>query len=124
MNFPHVQQVFLLERTTTILKTGEVRYETTVGLSSRDPVQLPPQALLEAIRLHWTIENKVHWNRAVNWREDQSRVRTGSAPRILASLRNAVLSGLDLKKITQIARQLRSFAWDRDAVIAFVTEPI
>lgn len=122
--FPYVRQVFWLERKTTILKTGEVRYETVVGLSSRDPAALPPEAVLEAIRLHWTIEKKVHWSRDVNWREDHSRIRTGAAPHVLASLRNAVLSWLDLKKRTRIASQLRAFAWDRDAVIAFVTEPI
>lgn len=123
-NFPHIQQVFSLERTTTILKTGEVRHETVVGVCSRGPADLAPQALLEAVRLHWTIENKVHWVRDVNWREDQSRVRTGAAPRILASLRNAVLSWLDLKKKTHIASQLRTLAWDRNAAIALVTAPI
>ena len=47
--------------------------------------------------LHWAIENKVHWIQDVNGRKDQSRIRTGAAPPILASLRNAVLSWLDLK---------------------------
>lgn len=123
-HFPHIQQVFSLERTTTILKTGAVRHETVVGLSSRGPAALPPHALLDAVRLHWTIENKVHWVRDVNWREDHSRVRTGAAPQILASFRNAILSWFDLKKKTRIASQLRAFAWDRDAAIALVTEPI
>lgn len=95
-----------------------------MGVCSRRPAELPPAALLEAIRLHWTIENKVHWVRDVNWREDHSRVRTGAAPRILASLRNAVLSWLDLKKKTRIASQLRAFAWDRDAAISLVTEAV
>lgn len=66
----------------------------------------------------------MHWSRDVNWREDQSRVRTGAAPHVLASLRNAVLSWMDLKKKTRIASQLRAFAWDRDAAIALVTEPV
>lgn len=95
-----------------------------MGLSSRPPADLPPAALLEAVRQHWTIENRVHWSRDVNWREDHSRVRTGAAPRILASFRNAVLSWLDLKKKTRVASQLRAFAWDRTAAIALVTEPI
>jgi hypothetical protein len=120
VNFPHVHQVLWLERETTTLKTGAVRSETVVGLCRRSPAELSP----EALRLHWTIENNVHWSRDVNWREDHSRVRTGATPHVLASLRNAVLSGLDLKKKTRIASQRRSFAWDRNAAIAFVTEPI
>ncbi len=123
-NFSHLQQVFALERTTTILKTGEVRQAPVVGLCSRRPAELPPEALLDATRLHWTIENQVHGVRDVTWREDQSRVRIGAAPRVLASLRNAVLSWLDLKKKTRIASQRRVFAWDRDAAIALVTEPV
>ena len=95
-----------------------------MGLCSRRPAELPPEALLDATRLHWTIENQVHGVRDVTWREDQSRVRIGAAPRVLASLRNAVLSWLDLKKKTRIASQRRAFAWDRDAATALVTEPV
>jgi hypothetical protein len=39
-------------------------------------------------------------------------------------LRNAVLSWLDLKKKMRIASPLRAFAWDRDAAITLVTEPV
>ena len=113
--------MFLLERRTGILKTGEVRNETVVGLCRRDPAKLSASALLEAVRAHWTIENKVHWVRDVDWREEPSRVRTGTAPRILASFRNAVLSGLDLQRKRGIARHLREFAWNRDAAIAVGT---
>lgn len=123
-NFPYIQQVFPLERTTTLVKTSEMRHETIVGLTSRSRKQAPPQALLDAVRQQWTIENKVHWTRDVTWQEDKSRVRTGAAPRILASFRNAVLSGLDLKNKKRIASQLRAFAWNREAAIAFVTDPV
>ena len=119
-NFPYIQQVFPLERTTTLVKTSEMRHETIVGLTSRSR----EQALLDAVRQHWTIENKVHWTRDVTWQEDKSRVRTGAAPRILASFCNAVLSGLDLKNKKRIASQLRAFAWDREAAMAFVTDPV
>jgi hypothetical protein len=111
-------------RETTTLKTGAVRSEPVVGLCRRSPTELPPEALWEAIRLHWTIENNVHWSRDVNWRADHSRVRTDAAPPVLARWRNAVLSGLDLKKKTRIASQRRVFAGDRHAAIAFVPEPI
>ena len=124
LNFPYTQQVFILERTTTIVKTGQVRQETVVGVTSRPSEKASSKDLLDAVRQHWTIENKVHWVRDVDWQEDKSRVRTGAAPHILASFRNAVLSWLDLKNKKHIARQLRQFAWDKTLVIALVTEPV
>ena len=45
-----IEQVFRLERTTTICKTGEVRHEVVYGLSSLALCQAPPQRLLALIR--------------------------------------------------------------------------
>jgi len=39
-----------------------------------------------AIRLHWGIENQLHWTLDVTFAEDASRVRTGHAPQNLALL--------------------------------------
>ena len=36
---------------------------------------------------HWSIES-LHWVRDVTFNEDRSQVRTGTLPRILATLRN------------------------------------
>jgi hypothetical protein len=46
-----------------------------------------PADLLAYVRAHWTIENKIHWVRDVTLGEDASRVRTGNAPRVMATLR-------------------------------------
>jgi len=122
--FPHVKQVFLLERTTTKQKTGKVSHETVVGLSSRSPKDLPAEALLAAIRLHWTIENKVHWVRDVDWGEDRSQVRTGAAPHVLATLRNMVLSWMAVHHKTHIASELRRLTWDRAAAVDLATTAV
>jgi predicted transposase YbfD/YdcC len=47
--------------------------------------------LLEHIRAHWGIENKNHWKRDANWREDQPRLRNAALGRLLALLRGALL---------------------------------
>lgn len=60
-----------------------------MGLTSRDSKQVTPAELLAAARHHWTIENQVHWARDVTGKEEVSHVRTGAAPRVLASFRNA-----------------------------------
>lgn len=47
--------------------------------------------LLQLSRGHWGIENELHYVRDVTLREDACRVRSGSAPQVLAGLRNAAI---------------------------------
>ncbi len=51
-------------------ENGRKPARNVVGLCSRGPGKRSPEALLKAVRLHWTIENNVHGVRDVNWRED------------------------------------------------------
>jgi predicted transposase YbfD/YdcC len=64
--------------------------------------------LLGLIRQHWGIENSLHWVRDATMGEDRSKVRSDSAPRALATLRNLVISILRLTGATNIAKGLRS----------------
>ena len=75
-------QVAQLRRTVTKKgkKTVEVVYLIT---SDRDA---GPAALAAWVRGHWEIENRLHWVRDVTYQEDKSLVRTGNAPRVMASL--------------------------------------
>jgi len=57
-----------------------------------------------AIRLHWGIENQLHWTLDVTFAEDASRVRTGHAPQNLALLRrtlNSLNRELSFKRSTR-----------------------
>jgi hypothetical protein len=56
--------------------------------------QASPARLADLIRGHWGIENGLHWVRDVTFAEDASQVRTGSAPQIMAALRNLVIGVL------------------------------
>lgn len=49
----------------------------------------------QAIRLHWGIENGLHWTLDVTFNEDACRVRTGHAPQNLALLRRIALNALN-----------------------------
>ena len=49
----------------------------------------------QAIRLHWGIENGLHWTLDVTFKEDACRVRTGHAPHNLALLRRIALNALN-----------------------------
>jgi len=53
---------------------------------------LSAQALGEAVRSHWGIENQVHWVLDVSFGEDQSRIRHGAAAENAAILRRIALN--------------------------------
>jgi len=66
--------------------------EVIYAITSLPADKLEPATLLQLARDHWQIENRLHHVRDVTFGEDASRVRTGSAPQIMAELRNAVLT--------------------------------
>jgi len=52
----------------------------------------------QAIRLHWGIENGLHWTMDVTFNEDACRIRTGHAPQNLSLLRRIALNALNLEQ--------------------------
>ena len=108
IEFHGAAQVAQLRRTVTTKgkKTVEVVYLIT---SDRDA---DPAVLAAWVRGHWEIENKLHWVRDVTYQEDKSLVRTGNAPRVMASLRSLAISLLRLGGHTNIAAANRHHARD------------
>lgn len=49
---------------------------------------MTPQALAEAVRSHWAIENSLHWVLDVTFGEDKARSRTGHGPANMATVRH------------------------------------
>jgi predicted transposase YbfD/YdcC len=108
IGFDGAAQVAQLRRTVTKKgkKTVEVVYLIT---SDRDA---DPATLAAWVRRHWHIENKLHWVRDVTYQEDKSLVRTGNAPRVMASLRSLAISILRLDGHANIAAANRHHARD------------
>jgi predicted transposase YbfD/YdcC len=117
-----VSQVFRLQRTTTLLKSGKVRQQTIYGISNLSMLQAPAPRMLALNRGHWGIENRLHWRRDVSLGEDSCQTRTGAAPSILARLNSAILSLMDRLGVRNVARQARFFdACVDQAVAALLT---
>ena len=108
IGFAGAAQVAQLRRTVTKngKKTVEVVYLIT---SDRDA---GPETLAAWVRGHWDIENKLHWVRDVTYQEDKSLVRTGNAPRVMATLRSLAISLLRLDGHANIAAANRHHARD------------
>lgn len=109
-DWPGMQQVFRLERRTVTATTGEIRAETTYGVTSLDPTRADPDRLLRIARHHWRIENRSHWVRDVTFDEDRSHVRCGATPQVMAALRNTAIGLLRLHHEPNIAAACRRLA--------------
>jgi predicted transposase YbfD/YdcC len=106
--FEGAAQVAQLRRTVT--KKGKKTVEVVCLITSdRDA---DPETLATWVRGHWHIENKLHWVRDVTYQEDKSLVRTGNAPRVMATLRSLAISILRLDGQTNIAAANRHHARD------------
>jgi predicted transposase YbfD/YdcC len=112
VGFPHAAQVFLIERYITDTTTGKISAVAVLGVTSLTTDQTDPTRLARLVREHWEIENRLHWVRDVTYREDASRVRTGNAPRVMASLRNLAINAFRLTGHTNIAAALRTMTRD------------
>lgn len=84
--------------------------ETCYAVTSLTVTQASLARLAAIIRGHWGIEDRLHWVRDTDFDEDRSQVRTASGPRIMASLRNLVITILRLAGTTSIAAALRYHA--------------
>jgi predicted transposase YbfD/YdcC len=96
LNFPHVAQVFLIEREVFHKKSAKHSMEIAVGLTSQTPAQANAQQVLETNRGHWTIENRCHYVIDWNFDEDRSRIRTGHGPENVTRLRRFAVGVLSL----------------------------
>lgn len=81
-------------------KTGAVRYYVCSRAMSA-------QALAEAVRSHWAIENSLHWVLDVTFGEDKARSRTGHGPANMAVVRHFafnILRAVDDKRSLKLRR--------------------
>lgn len=93
--FPHVNQVWLIERYVTDTTGAHLSAVAQLGVASHTPEQATPAHVAAYNQCHWAVES-LPWIRDTCYREDHSRVRTRSGPRVLASLRNLAINALRL----------------------------
>jgi hypothetical protein len=84
--FPHVNQDWLIERYVTDSAGSPTSAIAALGVTNLRADQARPAELAALVRDHWGIES-LHWLRDTVYREDHSRARTHSGPRVMASMR-------------------------------------
>ena len=80
--------------------------------------------ILSASRMHWGVENSLHWVLDVAFREDDSRVRVGNAAENLSVLRRMALNMLKSENSAKVgvAAKRKKAGWDTDYLIRVLTQ--
>ena len=111
LDFPHAAQALRITCQVRSLRSRRWRTVIVYVVPSLSTAQASPARLADWIRGHWGIE-ALHHLRDVTFAEDACQVRTGTAPRAMASLRNLAIGILRLHGHRNIAAALRRNARD------------
>jgi predicted transposase YbfD/YdcC len=107
LNFPHLQQAFVIQRESIEKKTGDYSCDIAYGITSRPPEQADPQKLLATNRGHWSIENSCHYILDWNYDEDRCRIRTDYGPENITRLRRFAISIIKSKSVRSVSQKMR-----------------
>ena len=118
--WPGLRSIAAVECDRTVVggtRSTERRYFIT-GLAGHDAA-----AVLAAVRGHWGIENKLHWQLDVSFREDECRVRVGHGAENLSRLRRLALNLLKRDKSVKIGinGKRRKAGWDEHYLLRLLT---
>jgi predicted transposase YbfD/YdcC len=105
--FPHVNQVWLIERYTTDPTGTPLSAVAALGVTNLPAQPGTPDCLATLIREHWGIES-LHWLRDTLYREDNSPACTRSGPRVMAALCNLAIGAIRLTGRRDITEATRS----------------
>lgn len=122
-DWPHLAQVFRLERQRLTVASGKREREVVYGLTSLPPARATAADLLRCSRAHWGIENGLHYRRDVTFHEDATRLTLGHAGRVMATLNNLVIGLLCCAGLTNHAAARRRCAADLPFSLALLTLP-
>jgi predicted transposase YbfD/YdcC len=117
-SFPHMGQVFMIERVCWGNDGRALREERGYGVTSLSRRQAGAQELLAILRTHWQIENGLHWRRDQILNEDGTRMKRNSGGAVLATLNNLVVSLVGRRNL---AAALREYAARPVLALALLT---
>lgn len=90
---------------THVCEKGIVREDIRYFITSLTDIQ----EFAYAVRKHWSIENQLHWNLDVIFREDAARARKDNSPLNMHILRKTALSMVEDAKFGRISKKKMMF---------------
>ncbi len=88
---------------------GRTREEMAYFISSK---QSNAFFYSEGIRLHWEIENSLHYVKDVTFEEDASKIRTSNAPQNISTIKNIAINIFRKNEYKNMAQAVRLVAND------------
>jgi predicted transposase YbfD/YdcC len=117
--FPDLAMIGMVERQTE--RNGEISRERSFYLAS---TKLSASQFAHAVRAHWHVENRLHWVMDVVFHDDLMRLRTGSGPANMVTVRHISLNlirAIPDKASLKVRR--KTIAWDDNYLFAALTAP-
>jgi predicted transposase YbfD/YdcC len=114
--WPGLKSAGMVEYESIVKTTGERIVERRFFINS---IEANPKKFSEATRLHWGIENGLHWCLDVGFDEDRCRVRKDNAPENFAIIRHIALNLLKQEKTvkTGIKNKRLMAGWDNTFLV-------
>ncbi len=119
VTFPHVGQVYRIEREITDKKSGQISWVTAYGITSRKEDEADPKTILHKVRGHWSVEVS-HY--IIDWvfDEDRSTIRTGFGPENMTRLRRFAIGLIKSKEIKGVSKKMRQLNKKTRAVLDYL----
>lgn len=121
VNWPGLASITAVECRREDLSTGKTSTERRYFISSRKGVDA--KAMAEAVRGHWSVENKLHWQLDVSFNEDQRRIRKHHGAENFSRLCRLALNLLKRDKTAKIGvhgKHLKA-GWDEPYLLRLLT---
>lgn len=111
-HWKHLKSIVIVESKREI--KDKISLETRFYLCD---LALQPHEFNQYIRNHWSIENKLHWQLDITFREDLQRTKTGNAPENLAIVRKLSLQVLNNANDKESIKSRRKLAGWNDSYL-------
>lgn len=119
--WPGIKSLILVERTREV--NGHSSVELSYYISSLDR-RTRAKSLAKYVRGHWSVENNLHWQLDVSFREDERRIRKGHGAENFSRLCRMALNLLKNEKSKKvgIAIKRQKCGWDNEYLLKVVAQ--
>jgi len=116
--WPGLKSMIVVESTRQVNGSERASVERHYYISSLDR-RTKAKRLAESIRGHWSVENHLHWQLDVSFREDERRLRQGHGAEHFSRLCRMALNMLknEMSQKTGIAIKRQNCGWDNDYLL-------